>query len=240
MMKVATMFRVGLFAVAVIGLSVGAAQASTIQITTRAGLGANDFIDWSSVGAMDAIVTNPKTTSTNFGIGASVDQSASSTFQRLTEQVGDWQGIFSPGDALLWTTFQSATADVVTIAFNAPVSAVGAQIQSDLVGAYIGQIQAFNGATLLATFTAGSNNTKVEDNSAAFLGVKSDTANITSVTFTLTAAPDFAGTTTQSLGDFAINRLSIADVVAVPEPATLSLLGLGLAAAAARRRRNRK
>jgi hypothetical protein len=70
------------------------------------------------------------------------------------------------------------------LTFGTSVSAAGALIQADEPGQFRAEIQAFNGATLLGSFTVTSNT----NGDAVYIGILDQTgANITSVTFSLTA-----------------------------------------------------
>jgi hypothetical protein len=73
----------------------------------------------------------------------------------------------------------------------------------------------------LGTFTEDGTVTTSNDNSAIFLGVADTTEDITSIVYSLTAAPG-------DLTDFAINRVSIVPVAATPLPAALLLFAAGL------------
>ncbi len=207
------------------------ADASAILVTTRAGMLANDFIDWGSFGAAFTIPANPSTGTTNLGVGFSVSQTLSGPFERLDEGNG-WLGNFAPGDHLLVPQeVGSTSANAITLDFNSLVFGGGAQIQADFRGAFTARITALDGlGNPIASFIEAGTADASGDNSAIFIGILSDTANIDKLVFSLDSAA--LGT----VGDFAINRVSLSDgPVAIPEPATLSFLGLGLAGLVARR-----
>ncbi|UKO99066.1 hypothetical protein [Nostoc sp. UHCC 0870] len=109
-----------------------------------------------------------------------------------------------------------------TISFDKPVFGVGTQIAVDISNQQVETfITAFDKVNnLLGTFSVLSTSSLALDNSAVFLGIRSDTPNISRLVFSSTA-PQFG---------LAINRVSI--VVLVPEPTyTLGILVFGVSGA---------
>ena len=158
-----------------------------------------------------------------------------------------WNGNFAPNDAVYWNIGNGP----LSLTFATPVSSVGAQLNSlfyrDSVAAnpatlnppstspFKGTITAFfGGGGSSTTFTANGVINALADNSAAFFGVQSDSADITRVVFDNFDIP----TDTRS-SNYAINSVSIGNpnIQAVPEPLTIvgSLLG-GAAAFKMRKR----
>ena len=121
--------------------------------------------------------------------------------------------------------------------FRSPAAfGAGAWIQADetdVIGSFTAQIQAFNGSTSLGTFTESSN----ANGDPIFIGVLSNTtAQVTSVIFSLTVVPADA-----SVNDFGLDRLFLKSPVAsVPEPGSICLVGAGLGGVVWRRRRLRR
>lgn len=192
-----------------------AAQAVPSLIVTRAGLGANDFIDWGVLGVPGTTVNDPFNILSNSGAVTATVTNPTGNFFRFNQNNG-WNGNFAPGDALLFTNF---TAGPIDINFNIPVFGAGAQIQQNTFGAFTGTIDIFaaDDTTLLASFSLPGNSNSAGDNSAIFLGGLDTSATIGRIVL------DIAGT-----NDFAINRLSLVTTAAVPEPSTLLLLVAGL------------
>lgn len=231
-------------------------------VSSRAALGANDYLDWPS--------TIPQSTSSSLnsanGIGVTVSQAGAIVETRVqnstpyiiginspsnstaTANTSFWNGNFAGGDSVYWTR-GSANADGLRLSFDTPVSAVGAQLNSlfyhnssyedpskSVAGfdafQFRGTITAYNGSTVLGTYSLPGLTTAAADDSAQFYGFTSDAADITSVTFNTTDPFNNDGF------NFAINRVSIRTAAQeVPEP--FSIVGTLFGGAAALKLRKR-
>jgi hypothetical protein len=198
-------------------------------VTNRAALGENDRVDWSSLGPIfppapfKVLPPNSFTTTSAKGLGVNVSIPIAAppiTPPLLFQTSSPPSGIptnFASGDFILFTGLNPATFPAIgnpgplTITFNTPVSAVGTQIAADDATApYTVNIMAYDlSNTLLGNFTIGATSSVALDNSAQFLGVSSDVANISRIVYS-TSEPN------RALG---INALSI--VQPVPEPFTI-------------------
>jgi len=191
-------------------LTAPAAWASLTLITDRAALGADMSVDWGVLGAApDTIVSNP------FTLG-SVTVSMSGTFKRRDQGNGgdDWNGNFSPGDRLIRT--RDKTGPMI-ITFSTPVYGAGANIQEDLHGSFVAQIEIFSGSNSLGILSLIGNSNGGNNGSAIFLGVSSSTP-FTAINYLVTNPTN---------GDFAINQLGIR-TTPVPLPPSVLLFGTGL------------
>ncbi len=185
-------------------------------ITSRSALGADDALDWSVLGSAGTSVSSPFTVSSasDNRITGSIP---SNPFERRNQGNG-WNGNFASGDALLWTQNNPGPLQLV---FSQAVRGVGTQIQVDSYSLFTAAIEAFNSSgTSLGRFTLAGSSTNAGDNSAIFIGVLSDNADIARLLLNV-----------QDNNDFAINQVSFNTTggTPIPTPALLpGLIGLGL------------
>jgi hypothetical protein len=196
-------------------------------VTDRAALGENDRVDWSSLGPIVSpapfkVLPNNLATTSAWGLGVNISIPETSPIipPLLFQTSSPPSGIptnFATGDFILFTGLIPGPAPAIgnpgplMITFDTPVSAVGTQIAADdATTPYTVNILAYDlRNTLLGNFTIGATSSTALDNSAQFLGVSSDVANISRIVYSTSQ-------TNRALG---INALSI--VQPVPEPLTI-------------------
>jgi hypothetical protein len=209
-------------------------QAATIFVNSRAGLGANDTVDWAQLGVSGTILPNPFAATSTGGLGV-IGQFTGGAGQRLDQSNfgGPWIGNFAPGDAVLWSNLSNGP---LTLTFANPVSGVGSQMMADFYGNFTGSIEAFDSANislgLFSNLTGVSNGNS--DNSAVFWGISSTNTDIKSIVFNASDDGGFGP------NDFAINQLSLvssSNTTAVPEP--FSIVGTLIGGTAALRMRKK-
>jgi len=158
-------------------------------VTSKTGQGSNDSVLWSQLGADGTVLPASVSVKSGTGVAVSVGfagpNSLASAVCAATPACS-WSGTgFTAGDHVLWTSDASAGGTgPVTLTFGTNVSGAGALIQADEPGKFVAQIQAFNGSTLLGSFSVTSN----ANGDAVYIGIVDQTgANISSVTFSLTS-----------------------------------------------------
>jgi hypothetical protein len=201
-------------------------------VTMESGLLANDSVTWSQLGADQATIPN------SFHAISVKGEAITGSFATSTGQVAvacpaspscSWTtsgtGI-SAADSLIWTINPNANPGndgPLTLGLAPPIFSAGAWIQADetdVIGAFTAQIQAFNGGASLGAFNVTSDT----NGDPVFIGVKDTVAQINSITFSLTAVP-----TDSSLNDFALDTVFLDSTIIAPEPGSIFLLGIGLA-----------
>lgn len=205
----------------------GVAQAGVVGVTSSAALGTNDSINWSQLGSSGTTLTGPQAVTSTGGLGATLSSAGGTLLRR--DQGNGWNGNFANGTPIIWT---NGVGPDITVSFDAPVMGVGAQIQADFFGSFTAEIMGIGGV-VLGSFTENGNSNSNGDGSAIFIGLLSDSANITSIVFTNTAG--------SSPNDFAIGTLDLNRGMPgeVPEPASMALLVAGLAGIGSLRRKSR-
>ena len=212
-------------------------------VSDRAALGGSDRVDWSILGPVQPpfkVLPNSFSVTSEGGLGISVNIPQTTTpgvtppllFQTLPSP-----GIptnFASGDFILFTGLRPGPPPAVgnpgplTITFDRPVAAAGTQIAVDDTFLFTALISAFDSNNnLLGSFSTPGTSSEALDNSAQFLGVRSDAANISRLVFSSSEGDSALG----------INALSIAE--AVPEPSNIAAMivaGLGLLALKIKRR----
>jgi len=192
-------------------------------VTDRTTLGGNDTVDWSVLGPLDTpigpgtlanILPNNFSVTSENGLGLNVDipPAAASeitppfVFQSLADGI---ETNFGNEDFVLLTGLRPGPPPALgnpgplTITFDRPVFGVGSQVAVDDIPGFTAFVSAFdNNDTLIGNFSLPGTSSLELDDSAIFLGVKSDIPNISKLVFS-------SSETESAIG---INDLSILSV----------------------------
>ncbi|NJL60625.1 MAG: PEP-CTERM sorting domain-containing protein [Methylacidiphilales bacterium] len=203
-------------------------------VNQRDALGENDRIDWESLGSANPFKQLPNSFSAKSEKNRSLSVSIPSFFgspQPLvftTQPTSSIETNFPTGQSILFTGFSNVpfppatNTALLSVKFDQPVKAAGTQLALETTqkpddaltgrGLPQGIVSAFDSENnLLGTFS-----TTVLDNSPVFLGISSDTANISRLVLR----------TSEANVPFGINALSF---VTIPEPnSTFALLAIAL------------
>lgn len=195
-----------------------ACSASAALVTTRGALGADDFIDWGQVTPYDpnnpTALTLPVAVTSNLARSASVTNTASGgELYRFNEGDGVFGGLFTTGDALLFTLF---TNGPIVIDFAALTGAAGAQVYAGAGVAFRAVITALDsGGGVLESHTVdapGGDPANYGDGTAPFLGISRTSNDIDKVLFSVL----FPNNQQQTDFSVAINRLSFGPAASQP------------------------
>ena len=210
----------------VISILPGAGDAiadSLSNITTQGSQGANDSAGWSQLGS-DA-TTLGTTFDADSALGNPIAGSfAGSTATSIIAVVCaaapcSWSGgtsgstPFTAGDSLIWTSDAGNSGNgPLTLTLTNKVSGAGALIQEDAPGQFTAEIQVFNGATSLGSFSEASD----ANGDPIYIGVKDNSGtNINKIVFSIVSTTNTAGDVT----DFGVDSLQLnSPAAATPTP----------------------
>lgn len=211
-------------------------KAATFLVTERSAFGSNDQVDWSSLGSPFTPLPNNLTATSQRGleVGVSIPQTTNPLISQplvfqTTSNPGGIRTNFANGDYVLFAGIDvrafSGNAPIptdgnggpISITFDKPVFGAGTQIAVDDRSTFDAFVRAYDRENnLLASFSAQGTSSLLLDNSALFLGFRSDSPNISRLVFS-SSFPQ------QGL---AINSISI---LAVPEASfNLAMLAFGV------------
>jgi CheY-like chemotaxis protein len=212
-------FRVGLVLVLAAALAAPTqATADFMLVTKQSDLGANDSVDWGGLGSL---------TTPNFKISSAGGTQVNGQISGFT---GEFQ-FFSFGLTQLngsaaisgfdGSFLQLLTGVQITLTFTEPVFGFGAEIVAATNGAFASSV-------LVAKDTKGNSQTiSLGLSFSGFAGVRSDTANLASLTFADSGGSFTSGSHTElTIGQPALLHSPTAS--AVPEPGGFTLAGMGI------------
>ncbi|AJE03211.1 PEP-CTERM sorting domain-containing protein [Geobacter pickeringii] len=210
-------------------------KANALSLATDASaFSGSDTIDWGTLGPGRTKLSQPFSNAVGGmpGLGVTVSMPSSGLMETRV-QGKSWAGNFGSGESLLWTRYSNGP---LILDFDSAVSGVGAQIQANRFGDFLATIEAFDqGGASLGSFVLNGHSDYSKTDTALFIGVLSNLANIDKVAFSVASVTGH--------NDFAINNPLVqrqaAQPAPVPEPSTYLLLGIGLIGAAVARWRTR-
>ena len=213
-----------------LGLLGGVASAGVItQVSTRAGLAANDLVVWETTPASDgSSVASPYSRTSTGGVG--VQAFLTGGFNIFLEGAGSFAGNFAPGDYVLDSAF---TDGPISIVFGSVVRGVGFNVQRNDYGAFGYSLAAYGaGNVLFGTVTGTGNSTGANNGTAVFAGLISNLKDILRVDISVNNA-------VRGSNALDINQISLltTNPSGVPEPGTIGLVSVALAGLALVRRR---
>ena len=211
----------------VLCLSISPSYAAVIGVDSASSLGANDAIGWGQInlpaGQSVQAYTGPLSVVSTNGNGATVSVGGDHMLVRVDQAPGgDSYGNFPPGMQLIVT---NGGHEGIVINFSQPVYGGGAQVGSGSYGPYDAIVMAFSGAHLQGTYSvAATTTTDGLNNPAPFIGLLSDSRNITSLVF-FADHGDSGGYGT----DLGTVSLNVRVHPGVPEPSTWAMMLIGFA-----------
>jgi hypothetical protein len=180
------------------------------QITSSSAQGANDSLAWSQKGADGTVLAASFTATTTMANSVTVGMGAANSIISVvcTATPCSWTGTgFTAGHSLLWSSDAgNGGSGPVTLTFSKGVSGAGALVQSDLPGAFTGEIQVYNGTTVLATYTVASDTA----GDPVYIGALDESGpNVNKVVFSLTTCASLCT-------DFGLDAVNVNAATAVP------------------------
>jgi hypothetical protein len=187
------------------------ANADTLkQITSSSAQASNDALAWSQKGADGTVLAASFTATTAMSNSVTVGMGAANSIVSVVCAATpcSWTGTgFTAGHSLLWSSDAgNGGSGPATLTFSKSISGAGALVQADLPGPFTGEIQVYNGTTLLATYTVSSDTA----GDPVYLGALDESGpNINKVVFSLTACASLCT-------DFGVDTVNVNAATAAP------------------------
>ncbi len=186
-------------------------------------VGFAESIDFSQFGASGSFVASPTSGVTTAGHPVTITGplTGAKVFSRLDEGLG-FVGLFPQGAPLL---FDNSHPGTVTLSFLTPITSMTLAAQANNTGPYTETMTAYSGATLLGSTSASAVNC-VGSASCEISICGSANCQVGTVPFLTLTYADITRIvigTTDDVGGIALDGRT-----AVPEPASMTLLGAGL------------
>ena len=213
--------------------------------TERSTFNRNDQVDWSSLGTVLTPPPDPSdflsfsfSATSQQGLRLNVDIpfpppnsgiTPPFVFQTLPPPAGIPTN-FAAGDFLLFTGFQPGffpapgNPGPLTITFERPVFGAGTQIAVDDTPLFTGFISAFDkDGHLLGEFSAEGTSSLALDNSALFLGVRSDIPNISKLVLSTSVSNRAVG-----INGLSLERADVPEPLVSPLGWVFAIVGVGV------------
>ncbi|UFP96816.1 hypothetical protein [Gloeobacter morelensis] len=161
---------------------------TAIAIQERAGLGADDGVDWADLGTPYTRLESSFVARSIAGMAVQVEVAGHKAPPLVLESCPANHTNFALGEMVLFTGLEQNPGPIVLV-FSEPVWGAGAQIQPDYPGAFTGGLEAFDAQDRpVASVRRAGLSTTACDGSAIFLGFRCGPVPVVRLVFAVEAA----------------------------------------------------